>query len=65
MSDRCCKPNEHDWERMRGGRERCRKCSTTYPCLLDCQHYDCRIDKGQKLPEGVTYLGTFQRGEIV
>jgi hypothetical protein len=60
-----CKPNEHVWEATRGGRERCKKCTLTYPCLLDCDHVNCRVDKGQPMPDGIRYVGTFERGERI
>ena len=43
---------KHEWKPVRGTtRERCALCHTTYPCLLDCGHFDCRMDKGQPLPD--------------
>lgn len=34
----------------------------TYPCLLECRHADCRVDKKQHMPPGIVYLGTFENG---
>lgn len=37
------------------GRYRCAnpQCMANYPCVLDCSHADCRVDKGQPLPEWI------------
>ena len=47
----------HQWELMKDDKhEKCTLCSTVYPCLLNCKHWDCIVDKGQQLPEWVTYV---------
>lgn len=45
---------KHDW-RVRGSRERCELYGTVFPCPVDCRHWDCRVEKGQELPDWVTY----------
>lgn len=48
---------DHDFQPIRGGnRERCAKCKTEYPCAHACKHYDCMIERGEALPEHVTYV---------
>lgn len=48
----CIRPRDHVWVELRGGaREKCIKCRTVFPCRHDCEHFDCMIERGDKLPE--------------
>lgn len=49
----------HLW-RQRGKRERCEKCNTSFPCLIDCHHLDCRLEKGQPMPEWARFVETLK-----
>lgn len=55
---------EHDWRDIEKtdkifpltgrGREKCAKCGEIFPCVQDCGHLDCRVVKGQKLPDWIS-----------
>lgn len=47
----------HEWRPMRGSdREKCSLCGTTFPCALECGHVDCRLVKGQPMPDGIRLI---------
>lgn len=54
----CCRPSDHQWQPLKRGssRERCTKCRSVFPCSHDCQHVDCRTERGQALPDWITYV---------
>ena len=53
---KCKLISDHEFQPIRGGkRERCAKCSTEYPCAHACKHVDCMADRGEPMPEHITY----------
>lgn len=58
MAKKCPRNIDHNWQPMQRGskREQCRNCETVYPCRHACDHLDCRVDRGDPMPEGVVYI---------
>jgi hypothetical protein len=49
-----CRPNDHRWRPVRGGRrEVCQECGTSFPCKTACEHVDCCEATGSPLPDWV------------
>jgi hypothetical protein len=57
---RCAKSphGRHDFVASKRGADlKCAWCSTRYPCRgSSCTHVDCRIERGDPMPAGVTLL---------
>ena len=46
MSRKAICPGLHVWEEKGGGKFKCTKCATVFPCREQCFHYDCEDVKG-------------------
>lgn len=55
MKIRLCSLRKHVWRLLRGGkREQCQVCKTVFPCRTLCGHLDCRLERGDALPDWIT-----------
>ena len=53
MTNRCNIRKHHDQPLRGGARYQCEACQDVFPCRHDCEHLDCIVATGRKLPDTV------------
>jgi hypothetical protein len=61
-----CPIGQHADKLLRGGkRTRCTKCGDVFPCSHACDHFDCRLARGEELPDMVVGFDYADAADVV